>query len=166
MHELQSLGFGPKEGSLQALFQHGGDVARALTELQRQRLEPFHQRLWDRDPEPTPCWDGLDRQSLVRRLLAVYTLPSWGRAELALALLQETPRNYELLDVVEAVRHSQDRAFLRRLLAQECAVCGWALPRNRVSLCLPSAPGFRMTAPAGQLPQPGWPWLLLLSIHL
>ncbi|KAK7801465.1 hypothetical protein U0070_006628 [Myodes glareolus] len=130
--ELQSLGFGPKEGSLQALFQHGGDVARALTELQRQRLEPFHQRLWDRGPELTPCWDGLDRQSLVRRLLAVYTLPSWGRAELALSLLQETPRNYELLDVVEAVRHSQDRAFLRRLLAQECAVCGWALPRNRM----------------------------------
>lgn len=62
--ELQSLGFGPKEGSLQALFQHGGDVARALTELQRQRLEPFHQRLWDRGPEPTPCWDGLDRQVL------------------------------------------------------------------------------------------------------
>lgn len=132
VQELQSLGFEPKEGSLQALFQHGGDVARALTELQRQRLEPFHQRLWGRDPEPTPSWDGLDRQSLVRRLLAVYTLPSWGRAELALALLQETPRNYELLDVVEAVRHSQDRAFLRRLLAQECAVCGWALPRNRM----------------------------------
>ena len=76
-------------------------------------------------------------QSLVRRLLAVHALPSWGRAELALALLQETPRNYELGDVVEAVRQSQDRAFLRRLLAQECAVCGWALPRNRVSLrCL------------------------------
>uniref|UniRef100_G1SIH7 E3 ubiquitin-protein ligase RNF31 n=1 Tax=Oryctolagus cuniculus TaxID=9986 RepID=G1SIH7_RABIT len=70
--------------------------------------------------------------SLVRRLLAVYALPSWGRAELALALLQETPRNYELGDVVEAVRQSQDRAFLRRLLAQECAVCGWALPRNRM----------------------------------
>lgn len=72
-------------------------------------------------------------QSLVRRLLAVYALPSWGRAELALSLLQETPRNYELGDVVEAVRQSQDRAFLRRLLAQECAVCGWVLPRNRVS---------------------------------
>lgn len=64
VQELQSLGFEPKEGSLQALFQHGGDVARALTELQRQRLEPFHQRLWGRDPEPTPCWDGLDRQVL------------------------------------------------------------------------------------------------------
>lgn len=64
VQELQSLGFGPKEGSLQALFQHGGDVARALTELQRQRLEPFHQRLWDKGPEPTPCWDGLDRQVL------------------------------------------------------------------------------------------------------
>uniref|UniRef100_Q96EP0-2 Isoform 2 of E3 ubiquitin-protein ligase RNF31 n=1 Tax=Homo sapiens TaxID=9606 RepID=Q96EP0-2 len=81
---------------------------------------------------PTPSWDGPDKQSLVRRLLAVYALPSWGRAELALSLLQETPRNYELGDVVEAVRHSQDRAFLRRLLAQECAVCGWALPHNRM----------------------------------
>uniref|UniRef100_A0A7N9D1F9 E3 ubiquitin-protein ligase RNF31 n=1 Tax=Macaca fascicularis TaxID=9541 RepID=A0A7N9D1F9_MACFA len=132
VQELQSLGFGPEEGSLQALFQHGGDVSRALTELQRQRLEPFHQRLWDSGPEPTPSWDGPDKQSLVRRLLAVYALPSWGRAELALSLLQETPRNYELGDVVEAVRHSQDRAFLRRLLAQECAVCGWALPHNRM----------------------------------
>lgn len=64
VQELQSLGFEPKDGSLQALFQHGGDVARALTELQRQRLEPFHQRLWGRDPEPTPSWDGLDRQVL------------------------------------------------------------------------------------------------------
>ncbi|KAG8509365.1 E3 ubiquitin-protein ligase RNF31, partial [Galemys pyrenaicus] len=132
VQELRSLGFEPEEGSLQALFQHGGDVARALTELQRQRLEPFHQRLWDRGPEPTPSWDSPDKQSLVRRLLAVYALPSWGRAELALSLLQETPRNYELGDVVEAVRHSQDRAFLRRLLAQECAVCGWVLPRNRM----------------------------------
>lgn len=132
VQELRSLGFGPEEGSLQALFQHGGDVARALTELQRQRLEPFHQRLWDKGPDPTLSWDGPDKQSLVRRLLAVYALPSWGRAELALSLLQETPRNYELGDVVEAVRHSQDRAFLRRLLAQECAVCGWALPRNRM----------------------------------
>ncbi|XP_074090914.1 E3 ubiquitin-protein ligase RNF31 [Macrotis lagotis] len=131
IRELEVLGFGREEGALQALYQHGGDVGRALTELQRQRLEPFHQRLWEA-PEPNPSWDGPDKQSLIRRLLAVYALPSWGRAELALSLLQETPRNYELVDVVEAVRHSPDRAFLRRLLAQECAVCGWALPRNRM----------------------------------
>ncbi|XP_059860784.1 E3 ubiquitin-protein ligase RNF31 isoform X4 [Delphinus delphis] len=76
VQELRSLGFEPEEGSLHALFQHGGDVARALTELQRQRLEPFHQRLWDSGPEPTPSWDGPDKQ--------------------------------------------------------ECAVCSWALPRNRM----------------------------------
>lgn len=64
MQELRSLGFGPEEGSLQALFQHGGDVARALTELQRQRLEPFHQRLWDKGLDPTPSWDGPDKQVL------------------------------------------------------------------------------------------------------
>lgn len=66
VQELRSLGFGPEEGSLQALFQHGGDVARALTELQRQRLEPFHQRLWDSGPEPTPSWDDPDKQVLGR----------------------------------------------------------------------------------------------------
>ncbi|XP_036592830.1 E3 ubiquitin-protein ligase RNF31 isoform X2 [Trichosurus vulpecula] len=131
VRELEVLGFGREEGALQALYQHGGNVGRALTELQRQRLEPFHQRLWEA-PEPNPSWDGPDKQSLIRRLLAVYALPSWGRAELALSLLQETPRNYELVDVVEAVRHSPDRAFLRRLLAQECAVCSWVLPRNRM----------------------------------
>lgn len=64
VQELRSLGFGPEEGSLQALFQHGGDVTRALTELQRQRLEPFHQRLWDSGPEPTPSWDSSDKQVL------------------------------------------------------------------------------------------------------
>lgn len=64
VQELRSLGFGPEEGSLQALFQHGGDVTRALTELQRQRLEPFHQRLWDSGPETTPSWDGPDKQVL------------------------------------------------------------------------------------------------------
>ncbi|KAH0511751.1 E3 ubiquitin-protein ligase RNF31 [Microtus ochrogaster] len=105
--------------------------------------------------------DNVEDDSLVRRLLAVYTLPSWGRAELALSLLQETPRNYELLDVVEAVRHSHDRAFLRRLLAQECAVCGWALPRNRVSPFLL----YLDSAPAGLPPHPRWPCLLLLSLH-
>lgn len=39
-------------------------MARALTELQRQRLEPFHQRLWDSGPEPTVSWDGPDKQVL------------------------------------------------------------------------------------------------------
>lgn len=64
VQELRSLGFGPEEGSLQALYQHGGDVARALTELQRQRLEPFHQRLWDSGPEPNLSWDSSDKQVL------------------------------------------------------------------------------------------------------
>lgn len=39
-------------------------MARALTELQRQRLEPFHQRLWDSGSEPTPSWDSSDKQVL------------------------------------------------------------------------------------------------------
>lgn len=45
-------------------YSNMGVMARALTELQRQRLEPFHQRLWDSGPEPTPSWDGPDKQVL------------------------------------------------------------------------------------------------------
>lgn len=72
-------------------------------------------------------------QALLRRLLAEHSLHSWGRAELALSLLQEGEGRFSLQDVVEAVRESQDRDFIKRMLTQECAVCGWELPRNKVS---------------------------------
>lgn len=66
-------------------------------------------------------------------MLAEHALHSWGRAELALSLLQEGEGRYSLQDVVEAVRESQDRDFIKRMLTQECTVCGWQLPRNKVS---------------------------------
>uniref|UniRef100_A0A8D0HSP9 Ring finger protein 31 n=1 Tax=Sphenodon punctatus TaxID=8508 RepID=A0A8D0HSP9_SPHPU len=73
-------------------------------------------------------------QALLRRLLASLTLPSWGRAELVVSLMLEQPRDggWELSDIVEAVRASPNRDFIRRLLSWECAVCGWALPRNKM----------------------------------
>lgn len=72
-------------------------------------------------------------QRMCRRLLALYDLPSWGRCELALSLLQEPDVNYSLEDVVQAVKESQDREFIRRLLNTECPVCLSIFPRSKVS---------------------------------
>ncbi|XP_067173275.1 LOW QUALITY PROTEIN: E3 ubiquitin-protein ligase RNF31-like [Apteryx mantelli] len=75
-------------------------------------------------------------QATVRRALAALGLPSWGRAELVVALGRELgwrgAGGPALGDLVEAVRASPDRAFIRRLLSWECAVCGWALPRHQM----------------------------------
>ncbi|XP_075424107.1 E3 ubiquitin-protein ligase RNF31, partial [Ascaphus truei] len=128
---LCSLGFRERSEILAALYESAGDLGGALSVLQRPRLEAFHTRMWA-EPEPPLQLDSGDRQALLRRLLAEHALPSWGRAELALSLLQESGGRYDLQDVLEAVRESQDRDFIKRMLTQECAVCGWELPRSKM----------------------------------
>lgn len=134
VQELAALGFGARGPVLQALYQNGGDLWGALAELQRQQLEPFHRRLWEPD-EPEIDFQAPDHQALLRRLLASLALPSWGRAELVLSLAREQAAGggrAALADIVDAVRASPDRDFIKRLLNWECAVCGWALPRNQM----------------------------------
>lgn len=72
-------------------------------------------------------------QRICRRLLAVYDLPSWGRCELALSLLQEHSAPYSLEDVVQAVRESHDKEFIKRVLAKECPICLSIFPHSKVS---------------------------------
>ncbi|XP_030043168.1 E3 ubiquitin-protein ligase RNF31 isoform X2 [Microcaecilia unicolor] len=131
MQEIRAVGFTEQEQVLQALYMNAGDVNKAVTDLQRQLLAPFHTRLWQ-EQELQFNFSTQDKQALVRRVLAVYSLPSWGRAELVVSLMQEQNRSYELQDIVEAVRQSHDKEFIRRMLAQECAVCSLELPRNRM----------------------------------
>ncbi|XP_034094516.1 E3 ubiquitin-protein ligase RNF31-like isoform X3 [Gymnodraco acuticeps] len=69
---------------------------------------------------------------ICRRLLAVYNLPSWGRCELALSLLLEHSATYSLEDVVQAVRESHDREFIRRVLAKECPICLSVFPHSKM----------------------------------
>lgn len=71
-------------------------------------------------------------QRICRRLLAVYDLPSWGRCELALSLLLEHGAPYSLEDVVQAVRESHDREFIKRVLAKECPICLSVFPHSKV----------------------------------
>ncbi|XP_061445093.1 E3 ubiquitin-protein ligase RNF31 isoform X2 [Rhineura floridana] len=133
VRELKALGFEEHGPVLQALYQNNGNLWRALTQLQRQRLEPFLQRLWENE-EPPIDFHSPDRQALLRRLLASLSLPSWGRAELVVSLMLEQPSQggWELADIVEAVKASPSRDFIKRLLSWECAVCSLALPRNKM----------------------------------
>ncbi|KAH0626158.1 hypothetical protein JD844_000959, partial [Phrynosoma platyrhinos] len=103
IRELKALGFEDRGPVLQALYQNNGDLWQALVQLQRQQLEPFHQRFW-------------------------------GRAELVVSLMLEQPSDggWELADIVEAVKASPSRDFIKRLLNWECAVCSLALPRNKM----------------------------------
>ncbi|XP_075684989.1 E3 ubiquitin-protein ligase RNF31 isoform X2 [Rhinoderma darwinii] len=131
VEELCALGFQDRDKVVAALYDSAGNVTRALSILQAPLLEPFLKRVWE-DKEVPFQLDSRDRQALLRRLLAEHALHSWGRAELALSLLQEGEGRYNLQDVVEAVRESQDRDFIKRMLTQECAVCGWQIPRNKM----------------------------------
>lgn len=129
----------------------------ALSLLQRPLLEPFHQRIWTEQPEPpidpkhpdkqvrphlrTAAIEGdgfqqlsstLSLQRTCRRLLALYDLPSWGRCELVLSLLLEPDISYSLEDVVQAVKESHDKDFIRRLLNNECPCCLSIFPLSKV----------------------------------
>ncbi|KAL2097582.1 hypothetical protein ACEWY4_006789 [Coilia grayii] len=132
MKELSALGFSDVARCGEALRQCGGEVRRALVMLQRPLLEPFHQRMWSNQPEPSINIHLPDKQRVCRRLLAVYDLPSWGRSELALSLLQDPTAPYTLEDVVQAVRESHDRDFIRRVLAKECPICLSVFPHSKM----------------------------------
>ncbi|KAM4606355.1 E3 ubiquitin-protein ligase RNF31-like [Polymixia lowei] len=132
MKELRSLGFREEARCEEALRLSGGEVKGALSHLQRPLLEPFHQRIWTEQPEAPFDPQHPDKQRMCRRLLALYDLPSWGRCELALSLLQEPDISYSLEDVVQAVKESHDRDFIRRLLNNECPCCLGVFPRSKM----------------------------------
>uniref|UniRef100_A0A3B4X4C7 E3 ubiquitin-protein ligase RNF31-like n=1 Tax=Seriola lalandi dorsalis TaxID=1841481 RepID=A0A3B4X4C7_SERLL len=129
--ELHSLGFRDVVMCEEALRQSGGEVKGALSLLQRPLLEPFHQRIWTDQPEPPIDPKHPDKQVRLR-LLALYDLPSWGRCELVLSLLQEPGITYSLEDVVQAVKESHDKDFIRRLLNNECPCCLSIFPRIKM----------------------------------
>ncbi|XP_047424660.1 E3 ubiquitin-protein ligase RNF31-like [Mugil cephalus] len=132
MRELYSLGFRDASKCEEALRQSGGEVKGALSLLQRPLLEPFHQHIWNDQIEAPIDPKHPDKQRMCRRLLALYGLPSWGRCELVLSLLQEPDVTYSLEDVVQAVKESHDKDFIRRLLNNECPCCLSIFPRSKM----------------------------------
>lgn len=132
LRELQSMGFRDVSKCEEALRQSGGEVKGALSLLQRPLLESFHQRIWTNQTEPPINLNDPDKQRTCRRLLALYELPSWGRCELVLSLLQEPDANYNLEDVVQAVKESPDKEFIKRLLQNECSVCFSTFPLSKM----------------------------------
>ncbi|XP_048866204.1 LOW QUALITY PROTEIN: E3 ubiquitin-protein ligase RNF31 [Brienomyrus brachyistius] len=132
VRELCSLGLGDTSKCAEALRLSGGELRGALSLLQRPLLESFHQRMWSDQPEPSLDVRHPDKQRVCRRLLAIYDLPSWGRCELALSLLQDPGVPYTLEDVVQAVRESHDRDFIRRVLTKECPICLSVFPHSKM----------------------------------
>ncbi|XP_019729869.1 E3 ubiquitin-protein ligase RNF31-like [Hippocampus comes] len=132
MTELHSLGFRDACQCEKALLQSGGEVKGALSVLQRPLLDDFHQRIWNEQPEPPVDPNHPNKERMCRRLLALYGLPSWGRCELTLSLLQEPGVAYSLEDVVQAVRESHDRDFIRRVLNNKCPCCLSIFPRSKM----------------------------------
>lgn len=132
LRELSSLGFRNASQCQEALRQSGGEVKGALSLLQRPLLDPFHARIWSDQPEPPIDPKHPDKPRMCRRLLALYDLPSWGRCEIALGLLQEQRDTYSLEDVVQAVKMSHDRDFIRRLLNNECPCCLSNFPLSKM----------------------------------
>ncbi|XP_037837983.1 E3 ubiquitin-protein ligase RNF31 isoform X1 [Kryptolebias marmoratus] len=130
--EICALGFSDETHCHDVLRQSGGEVRGALALLQRPFLEPFHKRIWSDIPEPPVDIHHPDKERICRRLLAVYNLPSWGRCELALSLLMEHSAPYSLEDVVQAVRESHDREFIKRVLAKECPICLCVFPHSKM----------------------------------
>ncbi|XP_041847538.1 E3 ubiquitin-protein ligase RNF31 isoform X2 [Melanotaenia boesemani] len=130
--ELSFLGFSDETQCHEVLRQSGGEVRGALTLLQRPLLEPFNKRIWNDKPDSPVDIHHPDKQRTCRRLLAVYDLPSWGRCELALSLLLEQGASYSLEDVVQAVRESHDREFIKRVLAKECPICLSVFPHSKM----------------------------------
>ncbi|XP_077481048.1 E3 ubiquitin-protein ligase RNF31-like [Stigmatopora argus] len=132
MTELHSLGFRDPRQCEEALRQSGGQVKGALSLLQRPLLDIFHVGIWSDRPETPLDPDHPDKERLCRRLLALHKLPSWGRCELTLSLLREPDVTYSLDDVVQAVRESHDRDFIRRVLNNECPCCFGVFPRRKM----------------------------------
>uniref|UniRef100_A0A3Q2U137 Ring finger protein 31 n=1 Tax=Fundulus heteroclitus TaxID=8078 RepID=A0A3Q2U137_FUNHE len=109
----------------------GGDKEKAVRQLLRDRQVKVGGSVTDR-VKKEKFQKSFYVTRMCRRLLALYDLPSWGRCELALSLLQEPDVNYSLEDVVQAVKESQDREFIRRLLNTECPVCLSIFPRSKM----------------------------------
>lgn len=63
-------------------------------------------------------------------------MTSWGRAEIAVRLLDECPEDcsYTVSDVIEAAEAFREFARAKSHLEQECPICTEKYPRNQVCL--------------------------------
>eukprot|EP00061_Rhincodon_typus_P000551 g12035.t1 len=55
------MGFSEQQEVLQALYMNRGDVDKAVIDLQRQLLQPFHNHIWQDNEVPIQL-DQVDRQ--------------------------------------------------------------------------------------------------------
>ncbi|XP_076856824.1 E3 ubiquitin-protein ligase RNF31-like [Brachyhypopomus gauderio] len=132
LHALMSMGFVDKLACEEALFISAGDLDGALSHLQCPLLQPLHKHIWTEKANINFDINHDDKEWLCCRLLGLYNLPSWGRCQLALSLLQEPDVEFSLEDVIHAVREHHDKDFINRILKNECTICYGIFPQRKM----------------------------------
>ncbi|CAH1270169.1 RNF31 [Branchiostoma lanceolatum] len=119
---------------LRALQENSGDTEKAILAIQRDLLQPFeeHIRKEDENHNRVDLKEG-DFERNVRMLLCQFNLPSWGRAEQAVKLIESGEYNdYDFEDIIEAVRSCQGLESCKKYLRHECQVCTDVLPQHKL----------------------------------
>ncbi|XP_066290153.1 E3 ubiquitin-protein ligase RNF31-like [Branchiostoma lanceolatum] len=119
---------------LRALQENSGDTEKAILAIQRDLLQPFEEHIFkeDENHNRVELKEG-DFERNVRMLLCQFNLPSWGRAEQAVKLIESGEYNdYDFEDIIEAVRSCLGLESCKKYLRHECQVCTDVLPQHKL----------------------------------
>ncbi|KAI8479486.1 CD40 signaling pathway [Branchiostoma belcheri] len=119
---------------LAALQEKCGDAEKAIQAIQLEQLRPFEEHIWkeDENRNRVELKPG-DFERNVRMLLCQFNLPSWGRAEQAVKLIESGEYDeYDFEDIIEAVRSCQGLESCKKYLQHECQVCTDVLPQHKL----------------------------------
>ncbi|XP_078687862.1 uncharacterized protein LOC144919988 [Branchiostoma floridae x Branchiostoma belcheri] len=119
---------------LAALQENYGDAEKAIQAIQLEQLRPFEEHIWkeDENRNRVELKPG-DFERNVRMLLCQFNLPSWGRAEQAVKLIESGEYDeYDFEDIIEAVRSCQGLESCKKYLQHECQVCTDVLPQHKL----------------------------------
>ncbi|XP_071482351.1 uncharacterized protein [Diadema antillarum] len=133
---LEILGMGYSTEDIIAVLQTAqvrGDVELAMDALQAKTMSEFTDRIWTKsDGNEDEFFQQIiknDERS-IRMVMVEYQMRSWGRAQTAVKLTQQT--RHELADIILAAEECGDFHRSREFLEQECALCTADLPRNKL----------------------------------
>ncbi|XP_077982621.1 uncharacterized protein LOC144437543 isoform X2 [Glandiceps talaboti] len=132
--EIAELGGYSRDEVAEALRQNKGDAEKALLDLNKRILQPFLERLWQSEEfditQSDICRGDASMERRVRMVLAKYDMPSWGRAQTAIRLIDIG--KYEVEDAIIAAKEcgTADRAM--EFLEKTCEICFDTVPMNKL----------------------------------
>lgn len=155
--ELQQAGVYAKTDCITALDNSEGDAEKAILTLEKMAMRPMLQRILNSCLPDSATQDeivmaltrqtnnetdqekanfeaivrdaGQDMDRRIRAVLAEKNVPSWGRAEVVIKLID---MGYGVDDSVEAARNCGDLTRSLRYLRQECPLCAYEHPMSQM----------------------------------